>query len=514
MDEILPRRTENRMPAYQVMEAGGPKAPAAQLPWQERLRIATVEGLDRYERFRRRASRVFHKVDHAVAGKRLLPPLSFLLAAGVLGAWLTVSTVYTPAYVVTVDGMDIGTVSDPAVFEAAEARVEERASEILGYDYHLSHTVTYDKALIERGTFSTVSGFETFLFNGIEAVQKSYTLMVNGAFIGAAVDEAGLTAMLDTIKAPYITENTVSADFVEAVSIGREYTPSDVMQDAESMMDVLTSNTTGETTYEVKKGDTFMQIAYDNDMGMEDLEDLNPDIDIEMLMIGQILNVKEVVPFLSVKTVDNVTYEQAIASPVEEVNDDSMYQGESKVLDPGTEGLARINANVTYVNGYERGRDLLDSVTLTEPTAKVIAVGTKVRPSWLPNGNFIWPAYGSITSSFGYRYIFGSYSYHSGIDIAVPYGSSVKAADGGTVIWSGTGTGSNWSYGNYIIIDHGNGKHTYYAHNSSLLVSAGDHVYQGQVIAKAGSTGRSTGSHCHFQVKINGTTVNPMSYLP
>ena len=82
-----------------------------------------------------------------------------------------------------------------------------------------------------------------------------------------------------------------------------------------------------------------------------------------------------------------------------------------------------------------------------------------------------------------------------------------------TVTFAGRATGSNWSYGNLVIINHGNGKVTYYGHCSSVLVSAGDHVYQGQTIARVGSTGRSTGNHCHFEVKINGTSVNPLAYL-
>ncbi|MPM65190.1 Murein hydrolase activator EnvC [bioreactor metagenome] len=117
---------------------------------------------------------------------------------------------------------------------------------------------------------------------------------------------------------------------------------------------------------------------------------------------------------------------------------------------------------------------------------------------------------GNITSRFGYRYIFGSYSFHSGIDIANTYGTAIRAADGGTVTFSG------WkgSYGKLVIVDHGNGKQTYYGHCSSMLVSVGDKVYQGQTIARVGSTGRSTGNHCHFEIKINGTSVNPTSYLP
>lgn len=512
MDEILHGHEQPEMPELRVLETGA--AVEAPLPWGQRLRRGAGSLRDRLELTRRRAAEVFHRLDSRNAGRRLLGPVVFLAASAAIGAALVIATVYTPSYVVSVDGVEVGVVREQSEFERAEARVEARAAEILGRPYALDHEIAYEFALTEKDALTPVSQFETYLFDQVGEVMKTYVLKVNGQFIGAAADEAQLTAMLSAIKAPYETEFTTSAEFVEDVAITREYTPSDVEQDLAEMRGVLTANTTGETTYEVKKGDTFMQLAFDNGMTMEEMEALNPEVDINRLYIGQILNVKEVIPFLSVKTTESRTYTEAIPAPVEEIKDDGMYQGESRVVTSGAEGMAQVTADVTYVNGVEKGRDVLESVTLTEPVTKVVAVGTKERPSWLPNGYFIWPAYGTITSSFGYRYIFGSYSYHSGIDIAVPYGSSVKAADGGTVIFSGTGTGSSWSYGNYIIIDHGNGKQTYYAHNSSLLVRAGDKVYQGQVIAKAGSTGRSTGSHCHFQVKINGSDVNPLSYLP
>ena len=153
--------------------------------------------------------------------------------------------------------------------------------------------------------------------------------------------------------------------------------------------------------------------------------------------------------------------------------------------------------------------EVVSSVTLKEPVAERQARGTKERPTWFPTGSFRWPCYGVITSYFGGRYIFGSYSYHSGLDISCSYGAAIRAADGGTVTYAGY----KGSYGNLVIITHDNGTQTYYAHNSSLLVSAGEKVYQGQVIAKAGSTGRSTGNHCHFEVRVNGSAVNPLNYL-
>ena len=205
-----------------------------------------------------------------------------------------------------------------------------------------------------------------------------------------------------------------------------------------------------------------------------------------------------------------MTYIESIAAPVREVEDSSMYKGDSKVLSAGSAGSQQVTANVTSVNGSETAREITSTTVLTQPTEKVVAVGTKERPSWMPKGYLIWPVSGRVTSSYGYRSIFSSYSFHRGLDIAVPYGTSVVASDGGTVTYAG------WqgTYGKLVIIDHGDGRQTYYAHNSSLLVNVGDKVYQGQTIARAGSTGRSTGSHCHFEVHVNGSLVNPYNYLP
>ena len=495
MDEIL------HLPQQ---EEGGERLTARLRARAETAGAALRTGAERFRRW----------TDTATAGgRRIISPLHFLAAAAVLGVAAVVTTVYTPAYVVELNGVALGTVTSPQVFEEALDRVEARATSILGYDYTLDGDISYSLALIEPENLTPTASFETYLFDQIGDVMKNYVLTVNGQFIGASQDRDTLTAVLDQIKAAYINENTISAEFTSGVYITHEYTAANVNQDADVMLATLTSNTNGKTTYEVKQGDTFVGIAAANDMTLSELEALNPDVDSSVIYIGQILNVKEEIPFLSVKTVDHVTYTESIACPVVEVEDDTMYQGESKVLDAGTPGEQVVTADVAYLNGVEQEREVLSTEVTREATNKVIAVGTKVRPSWLPTGSYIWPVYGNITSSFGYRSIFGSYSYHSGLDIATAYGTTIKASDGGTVVWSGTGTGSYWSYGNYVVIDHGNSVQTYYAHCSSLLVSTGDKVYQGQPIARVGSTGRSTGNHCHFEVKINGTSVNPLAYL-
>ncbi|MDK2902228.1 MAG: hypothetical protein PWQ93_147 [Clostridiales bacterium] len=152
-----------------------------------------------------------------------------------------------------------------------------------------------------------------------------------------------------------------------------------------------------------------------------------------------------------------------------------------------------------------------------EEEAKRKALDQKSTPSRggsiVATGRFTWPVpgYSRISSPFGYRVhpVLGVGKLHTGTDIAAPSGVNVVAADGGVVIQSG------WlgAYGKAVIIDHGNGISTLYGHNSSLLVSVGQEVSQGQVIARVGATGLATGPHCHFEVRINGVPTDPMQYF-
>ena len=120
---------------------------------------------------------------------------------------------------------------------------------------------------------------------------------------------------------------------------------------------------------------------------------------------------------------------------------------------------------------------------------------------------YAWPVSGPVTSGYGYRW---GGAFHGGVDIGVPTGTPVRASKAGTVIIAE----SHWSYGNYVAIAHSGGYSTLYAHNSRFACHVGQHVSQGTVIAYAGSTGNSTGPHCHFEVHLNGVRQNPMNYLP
>ncbi|NLW65705.1 MAG: M23 family metallopeptidase, partial [Clostridiales bacterium] len=138
--------------------------------------------------------------------------------------------------------------------------------------------------------------------------------------------------------------------------------------------------------------------------------------------------------------------------------------------------------------------------------------GTTPTPG---TGAYMWPvagtSTGNVSSYFGYRThpIFGDQRFHSGVDISAGSGTTIMAADSGTVL-SAT---YHYSYGNYVVISHGSGSSTLYAHMSSIAVSAGQSVSKGQTIGYVGSTGCSTGPHCHFEIRVGGSLVDPLSYF-
>ena len=502
MEDILGRPERPELHRRARRGSAGDKLTREELA--RRWKLAEERGLIWLRRLR-------HVTHNIFAGHRLSAPVSFLAVSAALGLALTVTTLYTPSYAVFVDGEQVGVVADQSEVDAAVAAVEEEGTTLLGYDYSVDSDISYEFALTLRSDLTEQGDLQDVFYQDLAQVSdqlRKYEVVLNGESVGVVSDQEALEALLNELKGAYANENTVSAEFVEDVQVRGVY-QSESLMNVDEMRTALTANTTGDTTYTVVKGDTFNAIAYANDMSVSDLKELNPGVDINRLMIGDELNIKEKIPLLSVRTTDHVTYTEEIECPVEEVEDSSLYVGTTKVLVEGTPGQARVTADVTYVNGKEVERNVLSSTTLQEPTVTTMAVGTKPKPKTASNGYYIWPCSGTITSYFGGRYIFGSYSYHSGLDIATSYGTSIKAADGGKVTFAGY----KGAYGYLVIITHDNGTQTYYGHCSSLLVSAGDRVYQGQVVARVGSSGRSTGPHCHFEVRVGGSSVNPLNYL-
>lgn len=155
-------------------------------------------------------------------------------------------------------------------------------------------------------------------------------------------------------------------------------------------------------------------------------------------------------------------------------------------------------------------QELLAASQEVEMLIRQKTTGEGPRPSG--TGSMTWPIYGEITSDFGWREhpIYGDSRFHSGLDISGDYGEPVCAAADGVCIYSDWISG----YGYAIILDHGGGVSTLYGHNEELVVDEGQYVKRGDIIALCGSTGNSTGPHCHFEVREDGEPVSPYSYLP
>jgi murein DD-endopeptidase MepM/ murein hydrolase activator NlpD len=178
--------------------------------------------------------------------------------------------------------------------------------------------------------------------------------------------------------------------------------------------------------------------------------------------------------------------------------------------------LASARANQQSLLASVRSERHGDEEDLAKMQAASAAIAAQIRAHQSSSGSsgssgsgastsgLIWPVNGPITSGFGWRWG----RMHEGIDIGAPCGTPIHAAASGTVIYSGWADG----YGNFVVIDHGNGLATAYGHQSAIYVSGGA-VSQGQAIGAVGSTGHSTGCHLHFEVRVNGNPVDPLGYL-
>ena len=442
--------------------------------------------------------------------EKRLHSLMFLGGSCALAGIILFCSFFTIGTTVSYDGQVLGRLASKSEAETVRKDLESITSRTLGETYTIDDSLLqYDSGWMLRQDIEDKAVYEDQLSDEIGLVTSAYCLYVNDVRIGATPYEGALEELLDQLQKAASDEDTISCKFAEDVEIRQEYVPTSEIMNLGYIAELLYSTKTAEVTYEVKKGDTWSQIAAKNDMSSAELLALNPGYNINKLQIGEVLTLSASVPYLTMTVVKQERYLDDVSYNIEYTDSADLYQGDYKVTSKGEYGKADVMAKATYVNGEETERTILSSVTLKEPVTEYRLRGTKARPTWMPTGSFRWPTSGRISSYFGGRKSPGGIgsTNHKGIDIAVPRGTPIYAADGGTVTYAGWMSG----YGYLVQISHGNGYVTYYGHNSSLLVSVGQHVYKGQQIARMGSTGNSTGNHCHFEIRRNGSYIAPQN---
>ncbi|NUU63082.1 M23 family metallopeptidase [Paenibacillus agri] len=387
----------------------------------------------------------------------------------------------------------------------------------------------------------------------LDGMLKAYAvgvqLMVNGKAVGIVKDQETANAVLQGVKQHYVPEtegsqgaqlkrtaasgaaastaSKSSPELVESAKIREQVTieptkadPNKVLN-IEEAVKVLTEGKDAPLLYEVQEGDTISAIAKRFGITQADIFRNNPEVKELTLQIGDELQLTVPQPELTVVTVEKVS-EQIVTEPEVVVRtSDLLEAGKSKVVRPGQTGLKEMQYRLTKENGTVVREEWLGQTVLKASLPEVVYRGTKVamqasgtkaasqasgtKVIGQASGMFAWPVSGAtISSSFGERWGRA----HKGVDL-VSGNRSIKASDAGTVSFAGVQSG----YGNVVIINHNNGYETYYGHLSSISVSQGQRLEQGAKIGVMGSTGRSTGTHLHFEIRKNGSALNPMKYL-
>ncbi len=387
---------------------------------------------------------------------------AWTMAAATLAFVLILTVVFLntqAGFAVYFNGEQVGSTRSMEEVSAIVTDAENQLKEIFGHDYSLVNSISVSPDLGVKA--DDTEQIKNAIVGGIDGVSEMYVLEVNGEAVGASNDEKAIDDILNSILNEFTTELTSSVKFADTVTVRYRFINNDITQDASAIKAIL--------------------------------EPLSSASQYK----------------LTVENTEQKQYTEEISYDVQYHDDDTIYTGSSEIEIMGTPGENLITENIVFVNGAQQSSQIISTVMTKAPVAEVVAVGTAPRPKTASYGTYIWPTEGVITSDFGPRTGFGSNN-HKGIDIGGAYGEEIMAADGGVVIMAG----SYYGYGLLVQIKHDNGDITYYGHCSELLVKEGDLVCQGQVIAHMGATGVANGVHCHFELRVNETPVNPMNYLP
>ncbi|MDI6600215.1 MAG: peptidoglycan DD-metalloendopeptidase family protein [Thermoanaerobacteraceae bacterium] len=404
------------------------------------------------------------------------------------------------AYAVVVDGETIGYVKQEEEAHEAIAEAAEYIKSTYGLDASVANQVEYMRARPPKGRVLDKDQIKAAFLNSLDFKVSAASIYIDGKKIAILKDRTIAEKILNDIKSK-LSGGSENASFKEKVEIKDENVSLGEVTDEEKALDMLLKSDQM-TTYTVKKGDTLWDIASANGTSADKLMALNPNIKEKAMQPGDTIVLDKPKPLVTVVTKEVAEYEMPIPFEIENIQDNTLPIRVTRVKQQGVEGSKQVKAEIIKENGVEVARNILEEKVISQPVKRVVRIGTNRT---LASGVFSYPVAGVLTSRFGQRWG----REHTGVDLAVPIGTEVRASDGGKVIF----TGRSGGYGILVKIDHGNGYVTYYGHLSKILVDKGDRVAKGDVIALSGNTGNTTGPHLHFEVRKNGVPQNPLNYL-
>lgn len=462
------------------------------------------------------------------AGNIILPIISFIIMLNVVFAWSDT----TFALELTYNGKVIGYVKSEAVYKEAKKQAAQRlqisTAERADNDekQELIGNAEYSLKTVKLSKISDAEAIcDSLIANSNCEITNACGIYIDNSFLCAVKNETDALAIFDNILSEYEDDDDDSAvSFVEDINYVQGLYPDNdsTVWDAEKLSDKLSTKKSEARYYTVQNGDTVSKIANICDVSTSKIFALNPELQ-ENIYVGQRILIESDVNFVQVQITKTETHTEKIKYSTVKVNTDSLYVGDSKTVVKGSDGEQTVTELVTYIDGVRVSSKEVSRVTTKEAVDEKIQVGTKRNNYYGSSGGnynfsysgakFCWPGVGAtvISSRYGKRALNG---WHNGIDLCRPGGSKgalVVAAESGKVIY----VGYQSMGGNVIMIDHGNGITTLYAHlkTGSTCVRSGQYVTRGQQIAQIGDTGYVTGAHLHFEVRVNGSRVNPAPYL-
>jgi len=455
-----------------------------------------------FRKVRRKGKKLTRKFRLAKATSLLLIGFSIILIAFLL-ADSTLSV-----FNVSINGKSMGQVRNKNQIYTIVDSIEKDLSEKYGTEATVDdQLISFVKAKVTEIEPLDEDAIIGELSKSENSFLKSCVISVNGKKVVALNNEENANKLIEAIKEHYLKDggHYLETHFKEIVKIHEENIHSNELLDYEDALRFVLTGTTEMKEHELKNGESLWTIAEKYQIPIESLEAANAGINPERLQVGQKINLVMPKPYLTVITTEKAVVSEKINFDTTYEKTDVLYEGEEEVKQKGVLGIKEINTQVLRENGKIVSTEVIDSVIIQDPSNQVVLLGTKAIPSSLGTGALDNPSRGMVTSVFGRRWG----KLHAGIDIADKKGTPILAADGGVVTFAG------WkgNYGLLITISHGNEKSTLYGHCDEILVSQGDVVEKGQMIAKMGDTGNATGVHLHFEVRVNDVPQDPLKYV-